>query len=403
MTNKYLSVPSSKDLGSYLLILYGFTLPLSVAINNILLGLIIVYWLFVYRDYKKTFLLIKKSKVLQAFLLFFILHIIGLIWTEDLKWGLHIIKKEGLFLLAPIFMTFVKKDHIKYYIASFLLAMSFSELLSYLIWFHIIPPIFKSTVYDPTPFMSHISYNPFLAVSIYIIGYYLLFRSEHSLARKAILFVFFITMSCNMFITGGRAGQVAYVVTIFILSFQYFKKNRLKAILVSSIIVITVFGLAYFNSKIFHDRIHLAVSQVRHFDTPTNTSVGLRINFALNTLRIIQKHPILGVGTGDFKSEYSKINSALSPTIEATVQPHNMYLLEAAQFGIFGLLALLYIFYSQIGVSLRQIDPFRKRMGLFLPIVFMVIMLSDSYLLGHYTTALFVYMSSILYKPDQHG
>jgi hypothetical protein len=30
-------------------------------------------------------------------------------------------------------------------------------------------------------------------------------------------------------------------------------------------------------------------------------------------------------------------------------------------------------------------------------------MLSDSYLLGHYTTALFIYFSSILYRPETHA
>jgi len=33
-----------------------------------------------------------------------------------------------------------------------------------------------------------------------------------------------------------------------------------------------------------------------------------------------------------------------------------------------------------------------------LPLLFLVIMWSDAYLLGHYTTTLFIFMSSFLYK-----
>ena len=39
-----------------------------------------------------------------------------------------------------------------------------------------------------------------------------------------------------------------------------------------------------------------------------------------------------------------------------------------------------------------------KDLGITLPLVFLVIMWSDSYLLGHFTTLLFVFFSSFLYK-----
>ncbi len=40
-----------------------------------------------------------------------------------------------------------------------------------------------------------------------------------------------------------------------------------------------------------------------------------------------------------------------------------------------------------------------KGIGVMLPIVFMIIMFSDSYLLGHFTTMLFVLFSALVYKP----
>ena len=39
-----------------------------------------------------------------------------------------------------------------------------------------------------------------------------------------------------------------------------------------------------------------------------------------------------------------------------------------------------------------------KKMGIALPLLFLVIMFSDTYLLGHFTTMLFVFFSSIIYK-----
>ena len=76
--------------------------------------------------------------------------------------------------------------------------------------------------------------------------------------------------------------------------------------------------------------------------------------------------------------------------------PHNMYILVLVQTGLLGLIALLSIFYMQLKIAYKKTQY--KEIAIALPILFLVIMLSDSYLLGHYTTLLFVYFSSFLYK-----
>ena len=393
----------SDMLGSWLIILYAFTLPVSVALNNLFAALMLLFWL--YRgNYKETWLLIKRSKILQAFLLFFLLHIVGMLWTEDLSWGKHVLRKEWMFLFAPILMSLVRKEHIRYYLSAFLLSMTLSEIISYLIWFKVIPPIFHATIYDPTPFIHHTSYNPLLAVAIYLMGYFILFDKTLNIKQKMVLGFFFITMSINMFITGGRAGQVGYLFAVTILFFQYFDKSFIKAFLVSSLVVGGIFFTAFFSSQIFQDRIKLVVSDIKNFDANTNSSVGLRINFAINTMEIIKKDPFMGVGTGDFKKRYEEVNREKTPNVVTAKQPHNMYLLEMAQFGLIGLAVLLYIFYTQISFAGTEKDHMRKRVGIFLPLFFMVIMLSDSYLLGHHTTNLFILFSAFLYRPfDETG
>jgi len=75
-----------------------------------------------------------------------------------------------------------------------------------------------------------------------------------------------------------------------------------------------------------------------------------------------------------------------------------MYILVAVQLGLFGLLGMLLIFYQQIKFSLSAKIKINRDLGFVLPLLFLVIMFSDSYLLGHYTTILFVFFSSFLYK-----
>jgi len=398
MKSQLLRFFNPDTLGSTLLILFGFALPLSVAINNMFAIALLLLWLY-QKKYRKTLQMIQHSRFLVAIILFYMLHFVGLLWTEDLVWGLHIIKKEWVFLLLPIMMTFIKQEHIKYYIGAFLVAMSISEILSYLIWFEVIPPFKSATVYDPTPFMSHISYNPFLAFAIYIIGYYILFDALLSKRRKLVYMVFLITMSINMFITGGRAGQIAYLLVISILLFQYFRKSIWKAILAILLTLSGVLSLAYTNSTLFNDRVNSAVIEINHFDIQSAGTVGLRLNWAINTLLLIKQNPIIGVGTGDFVNEYRKVSLERTPHLQLTAHPHNMYLLEMAQFGILGLLSLLSILLMQILFALKSKDSLIQNLGMTLPLIFFVIMFSDVYLLGHYTTMLFMYFSAILYKP----
>ena len=78
--------------------------------------------------------------------------------------------------------------------------------------------------------------------------------------------------------------------------------------------------------------------------------------------------------------------------------PHNMYLLILAQLGLTGLISMLSIFYYQFKFSFNISNKLRSDIGFALPSMFIVIMLSDSYLLGHYTSLLFVFFSSFIYK-----
>lgn len=384
--------------GSWLLILFGFTLPLSVAVNNLFAVLIILLWLYK-KEYQRTWEIIKNSKVVIAVLLLVLLHIIGMFWTEDVATGLQILKKQWMFLLLPMMMSFVKREHIQYYISAFLLAISISELLSYLIWFEVIPPFLRASLYDPTPFIHHTSYNPFLAFAIYLTGYYMLFDKTLSSMQKILLLLFFFTMSINMFITGGRAGQVGYLVVVVILFFQFFNKHFFRALFLSMLLLSAVLFTAYSSSQIFQDRAKLIVTEIENFKENKNTSVGLRINFAINTFKIIKEHPLIGVGTGGYEKHYKMINDKHTPGAEVHAHPHNMYLFEIVQFGILGLISLLSILYFQLRFAWKETDMLRAKVGIVLPLLFSVIMFSDSYLLGHFTTMLFVFFSAFLYRP----
>ena len=150
------------------------------------------------------------------------------------------------FFVLPIFLTIAKKENINYYLYSFLIAIGISELCSYLVWLELIDPFGNATIYNPTPVMGHISYNPFLAFAIYLVLHQLIFERGMSKILRTILTFFVISMIFNMFITAGRAGQVMFFASLAVLIFQFFRDSQIKATIIS-ILVIFAIGFAGYN------------------------------------------------------------------------------------------------------------------------------------------------------------
>jgi O-antigen ligase len=309
-----------------------------------------------------------------------------------------------LFVL-PAFLTIARIENTKYYITAFLIAIAISVGLSYLIWLGIIEPLqIGYGIDNPVPLMSHISYNPFLAFAFYLVVNKLLFGGKMPQLERTVYTFFALIMTFNMFITGGRAGQVMFFVAIIVLVFQYFKNSQVKAIIVSLILIPCIAVTAYFSSPLFQQRVNMVPDEIAHYNKGDNTgyyqnsSIRARITFLINTSELIKKSPVLGVGTGDFPAEYKKINNIRSQDVIPTVQPHNMYMLVLAQLGILGLASFAWIFYVQFKIALSSSNQFVRHVGVAMPIFFLIIMWSDSYLLGHYTGNLFILFSSIIYS-----
>jgi O-antigen ligase len=384
----------------YLLIALSFLLPLTVFGANLIIVSICFLWLFS-GNYKAKYIQIISSKFIVASIVFYCLHILGLIWTEDFQWGIHILHKMWYFLLLlPVLFSIVKKDYIRFYISAFLIAIAITEVASYLVWFELVAPFKHASVQNPTPFMSHISYNPILAFAIYLVLHELFFNKKMTNLLFSIYSFFAISMTINMFITGGRAGQVVFFVMVSLIIFQILDKQRVKSLMVILLVIPGIFYTSYQLSDLFKDRVNWAVYEITNYSDPqvASSSVGLRINFTKNSWDIIKDNPLIGIGTGDFPSEYKKINQINTPDLPNASNPHNMYILVLMQLGFLGLISMLSIFYFQIKRSFKSSNKFIRDVGIALPVMFLVIMLSDSYLLGHYTTLMYIFFSSFLYK-----
>ena len=386
-----------------LFLLFAFIFPLSVFAGNFIAFIIIILWL-LSDNLKEKILLIRKDKLFRAVSLFFLLHVFGILWTEDITWGLEMIRKMlDLGILFPILLTLVDRNKIRLYIYIFLSSITLIVILSFMIWFGFLEPFKNATALNPTPLMTHITHGPFIAFASYLIGsLYLNTEKKFFSVNKIVLALLFLFFSINVFITGGRTGQVVYLFLFSLMYFQNFNINIKSFFKVFSVLTAILF-IVFNTSQIFQNRIIETYEDFQKFEQEKNTNLGLRIQFAINSIEIFKNNPIIGAGTGDFPIEFAKINKVNSPEIEhgkITTNPHNNYLLLMSQFGIAGLISLFYIFFRQFK-SLDKNSTLIKNIGLGFIIFFSVICFGDSYLLGHYTSFMFVFFSSFLYSQDE--
>ena len=382
---------------SWLLALLALSMPVSTSAMSVLACLVLLLWA-VSGEYGRKLREILANEVCLAVLAYLALHLLGLLWTTDMAEGRDMIAKQWKLLLLPVFLTTVRPEHRRLVLYFFLAGLAMTMLTTYLAWLDLYH-FGGVTPAHPTRRLFHVVYNPMLAFGCYMTLHEGLWGGG-GFRRRAGWLALALAMTVDMFITEGRAGQLAFFALLCLLVFQYFRKDIVKGLLVAGIAVPLLFGGCYAFSPTFQHRVNAAREEIAAFDRNPNTSTGLRLLFWKNSWRLIQRHPLLGVGTGDFRQAYAWVNMQASPRMVATDNPHNQYVLVLCQFGLVGLASLLAIFFLQIRAALRTSDGL-QRLRLALPVLFLTIMLTESYLIVYETGFFFTVCTAVLFKAGK--
>lgn len=377
--------------------LLAFSLPISTSAVTVLALLVVLLWA-ASGDYREKWRELTTNSVSIAVLLYLGLYLVGLIWTEDMASGMEMLTKQWKILMMPIFLTALSGTHRRRVIWFYLAGLVVIMAATYLAWLDLVH-YGGVTPEHPTRRLFHVVYNPMLAFGFYLIMHEVLWGRLKPAWRTVLAFLALL-MAFNMFITEGRAGQVAFFVLCAILIFQYFNRNILWGALLAMVLLPGLFAAGYNFSPTFHARVNAAMDEISHFSQNPNTSIGLRLHFWEISMKVIKKHPLLGVGTGDFQNAYAEVNRVVSPALVATDNPHNQYILVLCQFGMVGLAALLAIFITQLRLSFIGNDPLR-RIRLAFPVFFLTIMMSESYFIVYETGFLFSLFCAVLYNEER--
>lgn len=158
--------------------------------------------------------------------------------------------------------------------------------------------------------------------------------------------------------SGSRGGWLA--IPVFIAIFFYFKvtKVSLKMVVASLASAILVITIVYSASSTFHQRVNELANDVATFDQGNrDTSTGIRWQLYKAAVDVFMRHPIFGVGPEGFAAEMKPMADAGKITPKAAElgrgEVHNDILSRAAGMGLFGLLAILAIYFVPLNLFWR--------------------------------------------------
>ena len=332
---------------------YFFKIPLTGGI--IAIGLI---WIFSF-SYKEKFQALLKQPLAIILMLFYLLHLFSMSYTENSAEGWNdLVLKISLFLL-PLFMmsTSFISAHQRIFIlklfALLMMLMACSDLVLSLLEFR---ESARSQVFF------YVGLTHFLPGQPHYVSWYYsmaLFISMHQILTgnkwKLLWGVGVVLLLISLALLSSRAYFLAFTVVSVISLVKAVKTNTIskrslnKILLALGLFIGAIFLLPNTNARI-NDGI-VEVQKLLGSDTHKETNP--RIPLWTYGLKIIADQPVFGYGAGDAKqvlnevlkeSDFMRWNGQRNvPISEKNFNFHNQYLQTWAEVGVLGFLLLIFL------------------------------------------------------------
>lgn len=319
------------------------------------------------------------------FIIFFLVHIIGLINTENMDFAISDIGMKASLIGVPIFLVLTKirlrfDQIITGYLASLMIALIVLYLCA--IYRSFDAPednhwgYFKGVDFS---ILMHRSYfATYLAVGT-LISIYRFIESEKGR-------IYYLLMAFLMFAatvqTFSKAGILILALLVIPMAYYLIAKyySRLYALFAVGTIV-GVLAVILVTSSSLNARFENMISGFVNHQSSSNTSIessASRMIMWSTSIQVFSENVLIGVGTGDVRDELDKRNAELGNTgvVEHSLNSHNQYLNTSVQLGLLGLIPLLLSMLTALILAIRK----RNLVFFMMITTFMLTMLFESFL-----------------------
>lgn len=377
-------------------IVLGFSVPISVALDNVLLAVIAACWLAAGAG-RETWQLARGNAMSVAALALFGLLVLGSIYGDHGSGGAgtYLLKYIDL-LFIPVF-AFLLRDPVLRRRAIYALAASLALVLaiSYLVAAGM--PVAKpllGTPGNPVVFKHYLTHGILMAYAAFLFAELALAavsRAPQLLWSAAAL----AALANVLLMTQGRTG---YVLTAVLALYFGYGRARWRGLAIAAVAVAAVFALLSQMPGSFQQRFGLGSERARAADE-ARVSSAQRLEMYQTSFEIIREHPFIGIGTGSFPKAYAERGGAnLLPELR---NPHNEYLLFTVQLGLPGLAALLWLFWTHWRLAPRLASPLEHHLARGLVVAIAAGCLFNSLLLDHTEGLLYAWLTGVLFAGLQ--
>jgi O-antigen ligase len=215
------------------------------------------------------------------------------------------------------------------------------------------------------------AYNPIMFGCLSLTMAFMTIQGYRFFRTAAPWFVFaplagFFLGTVSSILTGSRGAWVA-MVAFFGISIWHLGKNlkRLKLSILAGAFCLALLAAYLIPETGVANRFHSVQNDLGKYvrgDVTIQNSVGLRLASWKACLQMVKKHPIFGIGPGNYRPTI--LSMAKAGTLPYTVdvyhsQPHNIYLAVLVDSGIAGLSVLLSVLFFPVGIFIHRIRKSR--------------------------------------------
>jgi O-antigen ligase len=383
-------------LGRWSTIAIGISIPISIAVDNVLLVVVLLAWL-VGAQYRDKLSFAWAHPVYRAALLLFVLLLAGTLYGNaapgDAK--LYLLKYLDLALIPLLGWAFIAAPSREHGLHALAGGLALVLLVSCAIKVGLIPPNpwLRGTPESPTVFKLRLTQNILTAFSAFLFAW-LCCSARSRIGRIGWGLLGTLAVANIMLMVEGATGYILLVALLLLFGWQRARFRGVAAAVGAAVCAVTLLALI---PGTFQTRIQQIIHEFRteRADQPASTSTGFRLEYYRNTLTLIQKQPVMGYGTGGFPAAYAELVKGTGQSLARN--PHNEFMLVTVHIGVFGLTALLWLLWQQWRYA--PLLPTALERGLAQGLVVMTVIISmlNSPLLDHTEGLLYAWLTALLY------
>jgi O-antigen ligase len=384
----------------YFSLLIAFFLPLAHYVPIVII-LLLLNW-FIEGDFKAKSQAIFSSKPALLFCFFYILHLTGLLYTENMGSGNFDVKVKLSLLLFPLIYASkpLQKEQLK---PLFLSLLGGSLLCSLILLIRATCSFMEthnSTYFFYEDFTVHFIHPSYLAMYLNVGITWLLIQLYKNTAvfgkfSKSITVLLILFFSFILVLLSSKLGLITLTLIYFVALILYSFKNHVVGIIGLILAILIGIGVVKFVPAIT-DRVETAIAAIT---SPTvnnadaeSTAVRMLIWKAAN--QVIAEHPILGTGTGDSKDELIKEYERRGMTGAAHNQlnAHNEFYQVFVSLGLIGFI----VFSTQLMMPLIVSIKEKNSMYTFFLIIIILNFLTESMLEREAGVLFYAFFNAVL-------